>query len=80
MYILIQVIAKQALPYVRCVGESWPLTLERATFECSALQEQRKLVPERVPEVYHFDKEKALIGTYVICLYFIHKCLFMEIL
>ena len=66
LYILIQVIAKQALPYVRCVGESWPLTLERATFECSALQEQRKLVPERVPEVYHFDKEKALIGTYVI--------------
>ena len=66
MYILIQVIAKQALPYVRCVGESWPLTLERATFEFSALQEQRKLVPERVPEVYHFDKEKALIGTYVI--------------
>ena len=55
--------AKQALPYVRCVGESWPLTLDRATFEYLALKEQRRLVPDKVPEVYHFDKDKALIGT-----------------
>jgi 5-methylthioribose kinase len=57
-----KVVAKQALPYVRCVGESWPLTLERANFEFNALVEQRKLAPEYVPEVYHFDKTKALIS------------------
>ena len=58
----LQVVAKQALPYVRCVGDSWPLTLERATFEYLALKEQRALCPDRIPEVYHFDKNKALIG------------------
>ena len=36
---------KQALPYVRCVGESWPLTLERATFEHAALVEQQVRLP-----------------------------------
>lgn len=57
-----QVVAKQALPYVRCVGDSWPLTLERASFEYLALTAQRGLCPDRVPEVFHFNKEKALIG------------------
>ena len=56
-----KVVAKQALPYVRCVGESWPLTLKRAMFERNALVAQRALAPEHVPEVYHFDKSKALI-------------------
>jgi 5-methylthioribose kinase len=44
------------------VGESWPLTLERATFEYKALLEDRKYAPDYVPEVYHFDKNKAVIG------------------
>ena len=30
-------IVKQALPYVRCVGESWPLTLDRARLEAQTL-------------------------------------------
>ena len=55
------VVAKQALPYVRCVGESWPLTLERATFETNALRTQRNLCPDLVPEVYLFEEQKALI-------------------
>ena len=53
--------AKQALPYIRCIGESWPLSLDRAMFESNALKIQRNLAPELVPEVYHFDKRKALI-------------------
>ena len=32
--------AKQALPYVRLVGESWPLPLSRAHFEHIALVEE----------------------------------------
>lgn len=55
------IVAKQALPYVRCVGESWPLTLERASFESNALNTQRNLCPDLVPEVFLFDKSKALI-------------------
>jgi 5-methylthioribose kinase len=30
------VIVKQALPYVRLVGDSWPLPLKRAFFEYHA--------------------------------------------
>ncbi len=57
-----KVVLKQALPYVRCVGESWPLSLERATFERAALLEERRYAPEYVPEVYHFDKARSVIG------------------
>ncbi len=31
-------VVKQALPYVRLVGESWPLPLDRAHFEREALR------------------------------------------
>jgi len=54
------VIVKQALPYARVLGESWPLTLDRARIESEALRIQHKLVPELVPEVYHYDQELAL--------------------
>jgi len=54
------VIVKQALPYARVVGESWPLTLDRARIESEALAIQYKLVPNLVPKVYHYDKELAL--------------------
>ena len=40
------VVVKQALPYLRCVGEAWALPLERAYFENEALTEQAKFVPD----------------------------------
>ncbi|CAM9278437.1 unnamed protein product [Phaeothamnion confervicola] len=49
------VVVKQALPYVRCVGESWPLSLARAKFEAAALTVQRRACSDHTPEVYHFD-------------------------
>jgi 5-methylthioribose kinase len=55
------VVVKQALPYLRCVGESWPLTLERAWFEYEALVEQARHAPALVPAVYHFDRPMGLI-------------------
>ncbi|XP_073123426.1 methylthioribose kinase [Henckelia pumila] len=55
-------VIKQALPYIRCIGESWPMTKERAYFEASTLQEHGRLCPEHVPEVYHFDRTMCLIG------------------
>ncbi len=55
------VIVKQALPYVRLVGDSWPLPLRRAFFEYHALIRQAERDPGSVPEVYHFDEDQALI-------------------
>ncbi len=52
---------KQALPYVRLVGESWPLPLERSWFEYSALVEQARHAPGLTPEVFHFDRAQAMI-------------------
>ncbi|MCP3742639.1 S-methyl-5-thioribose kinase [Rossellomorea sp. BNER] len=54
------VIIKQALPYARVVGESWPLTLDRARIETEALMIQNNICPGSVPKVYHFSKELAL--------------------
>ena len=46
---------KQALPYVRLVGESWPLPLDRAFFEHEALVEHGRHAPGLTPAVYRFD-------------------------
>lgn len=51
---------KQALPYVRLVGESWPLPLTRAHYEYLALKSQVGITPERVPALYHHDADLAL--------------------
>ncbi|MCF6271944.1 MAG: S-methyl-5-thioribose kinase [Rhodobacteraceae bacterium] len=56
-----QLIIKQALPYVRLVGDSWPLPLKRAYFEYHALTRQAARAPGLVPEVYHFDEMQAII-------------------
>ena len=51
---------KQALPYVRLVGESWPLPLSRAHFEHLALTHQGRLAPGLVPAIIHHDPALAL--------------------
>ena len=54
-------IVKQALPYVRLVGESWPLPLKRSFFEYHALKRQGARDPGMVPEVLLFDEAQAII-------------------
>jgi len=55
-------IVKQALPYVRLVGESWPLPLKRSFFEYHALTRQEARAGEgTVPAIFHFDEAQALI-------------------
>jgi 5-methylthioribose kinase len=54
-------VVKQALPYVRLVGESWPLPLRRSFFEYHALRRQDARDPGSVPEVVHFDEGQALV-------------------
>nr|WP_243385457.1 S-methyl-5-thioribose kinase [Bacillus kexueae] len=53
-------IVKQALPYAKVVGESWPLTLKRATIESQALRQFRDLTPGYVPNVYYSDETLAV--------------------
>jgi len=55
------VVVKQALPYVRLVGESWPLPLERSWFEYNALMEHARHAPGLTPEVFRFDRAQAMI-------------------
>ena len=53
-------IVKQALPYARCVGESWPLTLDRARIEAEAMLIESELCPALVPTIYHYDAGMAV--------------------
>lgn len=53
------VIIKQALPYAKVVGESWPLTLKRAAIEAAALRKHGEFVPGLVPQVYGTDDRLA---------------------
>ncbi len=57
-----KVIVKQALPYVRLVGDSWPLTLERSFFEYNALIRQEERDPGIAPKVLYFDNAQGLIA------------------
>lgn len=57
------VVVKQALPYVRLVGESWPLPLKRSFFEYHALTRQEARAGlGTVPAIHHFDEVQAIIA------------------
>lgn len=53
---------KQALPYVRLVGESWPLPLSRSHYEYLALTHQARLAPKLVPAILHHNEDLALVA------------------
>ena len=55
------VVVKQAVPYLRLVGEAWPLPLERSYFESLALTEQARAVPHLVPRLFATDRVGAAI-------------------
>lgn len=54
-------IVKQALPYVRSIGESWPLTTDRTRIEAQVLMHHYKICPEHTVEVLHYDIEQAAL-------------------
>ncbi|WP_038914495.1 S-methyl-5-thioribose kinase [Dickeya zeae] len=56
-----RVIVKQALPYVRCVGESWPLTLDRARIEAETLLAHAQHCPQHTVAVLHHDPVLAVM-------------------
>jgi len=55
---------KQALPYVRAAGPSWPMTPQRAFYENAYYEAVAPHVAGRIPAIYHYDPQ--------------HYCLVME--
>lgn len=55
------VVLKQALPYLRVAGDSWPLTRERVRFETQALLLYNQLAPGLAPQVYDQDEAMSLL-------------------
>ena len=53
---------KQSLPYVRLVGEGWPLTPERVVAESRGLEVAFKHTPHLVPDFYGLDEERYVIA------------------
>ncbi|MCB8875952.1 S-methyl-5-thioribose kinase [Acidisoma silvae] len=52
---------KQALPYVRVAGESWPMDVSRAFFEFSYGQRIAPFVGRLAPAIHHFDAAQFII-------------------
>ncbi|MEA2110421.1 MAG: S-methyl-5-thioribose kinase [Campylobacterota bacterium] len=55
-----QLIVKQAVPYLRCVGESYPLSKERMTYEIRSLEHFATL-SKHIPKIYYSDEEMSMI-------------------
>ncbi len=55
-------VLKQALPYVRLVGRSWPMTPERARIEAETTIAHGRLDPSHLPRIYLFDPERYVIA------------------
>ncbi len=53
---------KQSLPYVRLVGEAWPLTPERVIAEARGLKAAADHVPDLVPAYYGVDKDQYVLA------------------
>ncbi|MEM6695969.1 MAG: S-methyl-5-thioribose kinase [Pseudomonadota bacterium] len=56
-----RVVVKQAMPYIRAIGESAPLPVERISQEHQALIRQGQRAPGSVPDVLHLDAAQALL-------------------
>lgn len=54
-----KVLVKKAVPYLRCVGEAWPLDLNRNFFEYQALKAHGEFAPDYLPKVFIFDEGSA---------------------
>ena len=54
-------VLKQALPYLRVAGDSWPLSRERMRFETGALRLYNDLTPGLVPRVYDHDEDMSVV-------------------
>jgi len=54
-------ILKQSVPYLRILGEGFPLSKERIHFEIRAHSHYGRIAPERLPDIYHSDEEQCVL-------------------
>ncbi|QFR48861.1 S-methyl-5-thioribose kinase [Sulfurimonas lithotrophica] len=54
-------IVKQAVPYLRCVGEEFALGRERMTYEIRALSKFKEIAPDFVPDIYHVSEDMSIV-------------------
>ena len=56
------IVLKQALPYVRLVGPSWPMSPDRARIEYQTTVIHSQAAPHLVPEIYFYDADRYIIA------------------
>ena len=56
------IVLKQALPYVRLVGPSWPMSADRARIEYETTLIHSQAAKHLVPEIYFYDSERYIIA------------------
>ena len=56
------VVLKQALPYVRLVGPSWPMSPDRARIEYETTMVHSKAASHLVPKIYFYDADRYIIA------------------
>ena len=54
-------VIKQALPYVRILGDTWALTRDRIRFETQSLLLYNQLAPGLAPQIYDHDDTMSLV-------------------
>ncbi len=55
-----QLIVKQAVPYLRCAGESYPLSQERMIYEIRSLKHFATLC-DHIPTIYYSDERMSVL-------------------
>nr|WP_300310674.1 S-methyl-5-thioribose kinase [Halomonas sp.] len=55
------VIIKQALPYIRVIGEDWPFPVSRIDYEAQALGWYNRLTPHQSPQMLHHDHQLGVM-------------------
>ncbi|MDQ0603109.1 5-methylthioribose kinase [Streptomyces canus] len=48
---------KQALPWVRVAGPSWPMNPDRADAEARAYEQVARIAPDKIPAIHGYDPE-----------------------
>lgn len=56
------IVLKQALPYVRLVGPSWPMSPDRARIEFETTVIHSRAAKNLVPEIYFYDTNRFIIA------------------
>ncbi|MCB0099375.1 MAG: S-methyl-5-thioribose kinase [Caldilineaceae bacterium] len=56
------IVIKQALPYLRVLGEDWKLTRERIRYETESLRLYNQYAPGLAPAIYDYDDEMSLVA------------------